>query len=179
MSGATQIIVLHSWDDVNIQLIQNDDRKEITRLYNMMYNWLIWKFQGDSDAISFVFLKIIKKIKTHYQPIKGLLSNFIYTIAINEHIEYCKRLIRERKKQQDNNITFVPLFEKYDVAEAGADNSNDVDLTEMFYSLVSFLNDNDKEFIYNYLNKQIIRDAYNRVRFFRIKSMIVNKVNNG
>lgn len=191
MTAKTQTNVVNSWDIINPDLIIAEDRAEITKLYNLMYRWLLWKFAADEEIISQTFMRVLKKIKTHYKPEKGLFSNFVYTVCINLSVNYFKKILKEKQKEINlienisprrkeifltKNVTqiaeeFLPYNTSYIPAEEPEE-----DLTAFFYQLISFLPDSDKEFVFNFLNGKIKKNGSNRIRFCRLKKIITEKI---
>lgn len=135
-------------DMLFLNYLQNNDSESFSKLFKMTKQWLfgmIYRIVGDKDAAEDIlqetWIKMIEQ-SDKYNPDKGKIKNYVFTIAKNKALQWKtrdQRLIRSDTEPSGNTVDPNKDYEKVELGEiikkeiCKLKNPNQVDAILMFY----------------------------------------------
>jgi DNA-directed RNA polymerase specialized sigma24 family protein len=150
------------WSSINVTGIINNNQSDITFFYNVMSSWLSFLTHGNDEVKNDIFMKLLAKLP-QFDPTKGKLHNFLFTVATNQY----KEQLKERKRK----IHFVEGFEMLVhtfTGESDSDSSN-----ELHLHILDGLSPQDHRFLLDYITcRKKDQSTADRKKFAEIKKRI-------
>jgi DNA-directed RNA polymerase specialized sigma24 family protein len=152
------------WNSIDVSGCINNNQTDITYFFNTISPWLNYLTFNNEELKHDIFLKLLSKLP-QFQPSKGKLHNFLWTVATNHYKE--SKIIKKRKI----------LFHDVDIS-----NIDIIEEEHMFFSnnleLLDKLPQNDHLFLINHIIKQKKdQSIQDRKRFQLIKKQLLKLKN--
>ena len=139
----------------------------------------MWISNKDEELSNDVFMHILSSLP-YYNPLKGKLSTFIYTVAINK----VRTIISKSKNKKNSlviyfdakkilNISDHQLFKQY-ILEKSNEESPEVELKKLM-DKTNMLQENEL-FIIDYLYNEHVKTPAQRTRFSKLKKILKNGI---
>ncbi len=149
-----------NWYSVDYNLIQQNNQQEITKFYKIIINWLNFITKKNEELSHDIFLKLLNNL-SKYNPKRGKIHNFIYTLVINEY----KTQMRPKKRK----IKTEYIDNKFDVIEII---DEEIDYEEQLNQLMNDLTFQEQIFILNYIHSDLKKTQQQKQSFMRLKKKL-------
>lgn len=156
------------WNDINIELIIAKNEQEISKLYDLLINWLMFIAKKDEELANDIFMKILAKI-SHYDENKGRLHNLIYTIGLNA--------LRSHLRLKNSKQPKIEFHDYISFNQIIIFNESDIESDPRLDILNQSLNVGEKEYLMQYLENPEKKTSQQKMQFKRLKEQIKTKIN--
>lgn len=156
------------WNNIDVQLIIDKNDQEISKLYGLLINWLMFITKKDEELANDIFLKIIGKIG-HYDSNKGKLHNLIYTIGLNA--------LRSHLRLKNSKQIKIEYHDYLTFNEITIINEDDIEVDPRLELLNASMNVGEKEYLMQYLENPDKKTSQQKMQFKRLKEQIKTKIN--
>jgi DNA-directed RNA polymerase specialized sigma24 family protein len=154
------------WNSINLQLLIENDRKEINKLYKYTKPYFFVRFfHNDEELFNDLIICILANVKS-FDPEKGLFSNWIYTIAKNKRNHQYEQKQKQISTTSINNLINTPILDKYNTLLDYESWNNDEKLE--LENKIQSLSESDKQFVEWYMIAKQNKTPAERQRYSRL-----------